>query len=152
MKIYIIGSLRNPRITDVANVLRRTGHDIFEDWASPGPDVDTRWQEYEKARGRGFVEALNGHHAQNQFHFDKTHLDSASVGVLVLPAGKSAHLELGYLLGQGKQGYILLDGDPERYELMYAFATGVFLDIESLCKAIQEQRPGGMRIYKEGDR
>jgi len=58
------------------------------------------------------------------------------VGVLVLPAGKSGHLELGYMIGQGKPGYILLDGEPERFDVMYNFATGVFTNLSDLLKVI----------------
>jgi nucleoside 2-deoxyribosyltransferase len=137
MKVYVIGSLRNPRVLDVANALRKLEIEVFEDWASPGPECDDHWQDYEKRRGRTFIEALNGHHAQNQYQFDKKHLDEADAAVLVLPAGKSAHMELGYIVGQGKRGYILLDGEPERYDLMYLFATGIFLTVEDLYTAIQ---------------
>ena len=139
-KVYIIGSLRNPRVLDIANALRKSGIEVFEDWASPGPECDDHWQKYEQARGRSFIEALNGHHAQNQYQFDKKHLDNAEAAVLVLPAGKSGHMELGYIIGQGKPGYILLDGEPERYDLMYLFATGIFLTVDELLEAIRYAR------------
>ena len=52
--------------------------------------------------------------AQIVFDFDRKHLNRVDAGLLVLPAGKSGHLELGYLIGLGKPGYILLDGEPDR--------------------------------------
>lgn len=124
--IYLIGSLRSPRVPEVAKELRNAGHDVFDDWYAAGPEADDWWQKYADNRGQTFEEALAGYPAQQVFNYDKTHLDRCSTAVLVLPAGKSGHLELGYFLGQHKPGYILLDGTPERYDVMYNFATRVF--------------------------
>jgi hypothetical protein len=135
--IYLIGSLRNPRIPEVAADLRAAGLDVFDDWYSAGPEADDSWQEYEQQRGRSFSEALDGAHARNVFDFDRFHLGIADAVVLVAPAGKSAHLELGWSLGRGKPGYVLLDGEPDRYDVMYRFATGVFTSVKDLIDALE---------------
>ena len=57
--------------------------------------------------------------------------------MLMLPAGKSGHLELGWALGQGKPGFILLDADPERYDVVYRFATGVATDVQELLRMLR---------------
>lgn len=114
--------------------------DIFDDWYSPGANTDDEWQRYELARGRTFREALQGYHAHHVFEFDKYHLDKADAVVLVAPAGKSAHLELGYVIGKGKPGYILMDGEPDRYDIMYSFATGIFLSVEELMEELNDRR------------
>lgn len=129
--IYLIGSLRNPKVPDIAQVLRQWGWEVFDDWHAAGPEADDYWQRYEQARGHDYKTALSGYAARHVFGFDKFHLDRASAGVLVLPAGKSGHLELGYLIGQGKPGYILLDGEPERFDVMYQFAQ-VARDLDEL--------------------
>jgi nucleoside 2-deoxyribosyltransferase len=127
MKTYLIGSLRNPNIPLLAQRLRKAGLvDVFDDWFSAGPEADDHWQAYEKARGRGLAGALNGHAAWHVFDYDKGHIDSSDAVVLVMPAGKSGHLEFGYAIGKGKRGYILLDGEPERFDVMYRFAEDVF--------------------------
>ena len=137
--VYLIGSLRNPNIIPMANRLRAQGFDIFEDWSSPGPETDSFWKEYEKARGRSYIEALQGHHAQHVFAFDKKHLDRCDAAVLVLPAGRSGHLELGYCVGKGKPGYILLDSeDTERFDIMYLFASGIFTSEEDLIAELRK--------------
>ncbi len=128
--VYIIGSLRNANVPVVAQAFRAKGWDAFDDWFAAGPEADDWWQKYENAKGHKVKEALAGYAAQNVFAYDKRHIDRCSVGLLVLPAGKSGHLELGYLLGQGKPGYILLDGEPERFDVMYNFATAVFTSLE----------------------
>lgn len=129
--IYLIGSLRNPEVPKVASKLRSAGLEVFDDWYSAGPEADDKWRDYEKARGRSYLEALSGLAATHVFEFDRTHLERASAVVLVLPAGKSGHLELGYSLGRGKAGYILLD-NPERWDVMYKFATMVTDKLEDI--------------------
>jgi hypothetical protein len=130
--IYLIGSLRNSRVREIAAKLRGAGHDVFDDWHACGPQADAEWSGYEKERGRSYQEALASPFAQNAFDFDLRHIQAADVGILVLPAGKSGHLELGYMLGRGQRGYILLDGEPEKWDLMYLLAHGVFSSVEEL--------------------
>lgn len=142
--IYVIGSLRNPRILEVGSHLRGAGWDVFEEWYSAGEKADDAWQAYETARGHTFAEALRGYPAQHVFNFDKHHLDRCDNALLVLPAGKSGHLELGYAIGSGKKGYILLDKEPERYDVMYAFATRVFSSLDAFIAATQLSRNAGI--------
>jgi hypothetical protein len=150
--IYLIGSLRNPRVPVLAEKLRAAGFDVFDDWYAAGPKADDCWQQYEKQRGHSFSEALRGHAAKNVFEFDRRHLVDASAVVLVLPAGKSGHLELGWALGRGTPGYILLDGEPERYDVMYQFANGVADSVSDLIHMLNRQRgPGALTGATAGD-
>ena len=134
--IYLIGSLRSPEVPVIAAALREQGHEVFDDWYAAGPEADDKWRDYEKGRGRTYNEALLGFAANHVFSFDLFHLNRSDTGVLVLPAGRSGHLELGYLIGQGKPGYILLDS-PERWDVMMKFATGVFVTVEELLEALK---------------
>jgi len=130
--IYLIGSLRNSGIPLIANQLRKLGYDVFDDWFAPGPKADDWWQHYETTRGRTYEEALDGYAAKHIFEFDFSHLLWANIAILVMPAGKSGHLELGWLLGRGVPGYILFDRVPERWDVMYQLANGVFFTFEGL--------------------
>lgn len=133
--IYLIGSLRNPEVPKIANRLREAGYEVFDDWFAAGPEADDKWRDYEKQRGRTYIEALRGHAARNVFHFDHRHLTAADAVVLALPAGKSGHLELGWALGRGTPGFILLDS-PERWDVMYQFASGVVSSVEELIREL----------------
>ncbi len=136
--IYIIGSLRNPEIPSLANDLEKLGLDVFADWHAGGPECDDYWKKYEQARGRSYGEALNGYMAKHVFEFDKLHLDRTDGVVLLAPAGKSGHLELGYTIGKGKPGFILYPEEPsERWEVMTQFATGVFFDRQKFLDHIK---------------
>lgn len=136
--IYLIGSLRNPKISEIANELREAGHEVFDDWYAAGPEADDYWQKYEQNRGHNYKEGLAGYAAKHVYNFDKFHLDRNDVAVLALPAGKSAHLELGYMIGKGKKGYILFDDTmPDRWDVMYQFATDVYFNVEDLIRGLE---------------
>lgn len=134
--LYIIGSLRNEKIVEVANTIRSWGIEAFDDWFSPGPEADDFWKKYAEKRGLTYKEALEGHAAKHVFEFDKYHIDRCDAALLVQPAGKSGHLELGYVLGQGKPGFILLDQENIRWDVMLQFATGIFDTLDDFKEAI----------------
>jgi len=136
--IYLIGSLRNPEIPKIANKIREHGFEVFDDWWSASEDADDWWQHHEAGKGHSYKEAIYGHHADCVFSFDYKHLNRADIGVLVLPAGKSGHLELGYMIGRGKPGFILFDEEPGRFDVMYRFATDVCFSIEELVKGLNK--------------
>src|SRR5690606_5783377 len=114
-KVYLIGSLRNPEVPKIASTLRQslTNWEIFDDWYAAGPEADDYWKSYEKDRNHGYIEALSGLAAEHVFSFDKHHLDTSCAAVLVLPAGRSGHLELGYMAGRGAYTAILLTPEYE---------------------------------------
>lgn len=136
MLVYLIGSLRNPAVPAVAEMLRSHDIDVFDDWFAAGPHADDCWRDYEMQRGRTYEQALEGYAAKHVFDFDRRHLERCDGAVLMLPAGKSGHLELGFMAGRGKPTFVLLD-NPERWDVMYQFATGVFSDLEALVDGIR---------------
>lgn len=146
--IYLIGSLRNESISKLAGDLRANGHSVFDDWFAAGPEADDYWRDYERGRGHSLPEALNGYAARHVFEFDKHHLDRCDTAVLALPAGRSGHLELGYASGLGHDCAILMESEPDRYDVMYQFANlGVFFKVEDLIDALGK-RP---RVDRDGD-
>lgn len=142
MALYLIGSLRNPEVPKLAAKIRALGIEVFDDWYAAGPEADDYWQRYEQERGSTFTEGLRGYPAQHVFNYDREHLDRCDSTVLLLPAGKSGHMEFGYMIGQGKLGFILMPNEPERWDVMYGFANGVFTaEPELLSRLSQFTRP-----------
>jgi hypothetical protein len=133
--LYLIGSLKNAEIPQIAEQLRKAGHTIFDDWHAAGPEADDEWRRYELERGRTYQEALVGWAAKHVFEFDYRHLTRADGAILVLPAGKSAHLEFGWCIGKGKAGYVLMD-NPDRWDVMYQFARGIYFNMEELITGL----------------
>lgn len=138
-RVYLIGSLRNPAVPLAAELMRQHhSFEVFDDWYGTGHEADDHWQRYENGRKRSYREALAGHAAQHIFHFDKKHIEAADAAILMLPAGKSGHLELGYARGLGKCSVILLDGEPERFDVMYNFAHLVTNQLDEACAFIRD--------------
>lgn len=143
MKVYLIGSLRNELVPKIAGELRAglPRAEIFDDWYAAGPEADDYWKAYEKARGHDYPTALAGYAAQHVFNFDRHHLDTSDAAILVLPAGRSGHLELGYMAGKGRRSYILLDGsysEEDRFDVMYNFADVVTDDLQVIIDDLRE--------------
>lgn len=136
-QIYLIGSLRNPAITTLGNALRKEGFSVFDDWISVGPDADDYWRDYEKAKGLSYKEALVGKAAKNVFQFDKRNLDDSEAAVLVMPAGKSAHLELGYMAGKGRKTFYYMEEEPERFDVMLQFCDAVCFGYDDLLETLK---------------
>lgn len=133
--VYLAGSLRNPRIPRIARDLSDLLEtpQVFYQWHCAGPDADDHWRDHMQACGFSYTEALKQPAADHVFNFDKKYIDASRAMVLAYPAGKSGHLELGYHIGKGKPGYILLDEEPDRYDVMTKFATGVTADMDELA-------------------
>lgn len=140
-RVYLIGSLRNPQVREAAARLRNIGHEVFDDWHGAGSRADLHWREYEQERGHTLTEALRGPLAISHFNLDKQYLDWCDTGVLLLPAGKSGHLELGYLIGKEArpvETHIILDGEPaEGWDLMYLLPTFVWDTLDELANYLE---------------
>ena len=141
MKIYLIGSLRNPKIPKLGEELRTEGYAVFDDWWAAGchfceHSADESWRLYEQGRGRTYKEALQGEAVRHVFEFDKEHIMTSDVAVLLLPAGRAAHLELGIFIGQEKPAFILVTED-DRWDMMAKWAT-VCHTKEELFKALRK--------------
>jgi hypothetical protein len=138
--VYIIGSLRNSEVVKFANALDARGFEAFADWISPGPDADDYLRDYAKERGLDYKKTLKTYAAQHIFEFDTMHIKRCDAAVMLMPCGKSGHLELGFVRGIGKPGYILFDKVPERVDVMYQFATDVFFDKNELFEELERHK------------
>lgn len=146
--VYIMGSLRNEGVEEVASKVRSLGYDVFDNWFSAGREADDYWQKYSKNKGLSYTEALQSREANHVFRFDKAYLDLCDAAILVMPAGKSGFLELGYLLGRGTPAYLLLDEDTEknRYDVMPQFANIVTSDLSIITDGIKERTKDFARL------
>jgi hypothetical protein len=140
--LYLIGSLRNPVIPVMARAIREACPDVevFDDWFAAGPLADDAWKEYEQARGRSYKAALEGYAAKHVFDFDTFHLNRATHVLLVLPAGKSGHMEAMYAkYAAGKNTAILLDPDDVRWDVMYKFIPDIFDNLNDVAAWLESE-------------
>lgn len=134
--IYVASSWRNTYQPTVVAELRAVGHKVYDFRHPAGPqthgfhwsEIDTlykSWGPYEYRR------ALEHELADTGYANDWNAMQWADTGVLVLPSGRSAHIEAGYFVGAGKDLYILVMDSMEP-ELMYKMSTDICLSIHEL--------------------
>jgi hypothetical protein len=119
--VYVASSWRNPLQVAVVAALRSLGI-VCYDYRSPAPgkegfswrDVSPSWEHWTASQWR---EALSHRVAKAGFGLDRDALERADAGVLVLPCGRSAHLEAGWLAGRGVPVFTLAL-EPQEPELM----------------------------------
>jgi hypothetical protein len=90
----------------------------------------------ESADVEEYRKALTHPIAEDGFARDFEALQKADVVLLVLPCGRSAHLELGWAVGAGKRTIILLDGPVVVPELMYKMVDHLVTDYMELLNAL----------------
>ena len=138
-QIYLLGSLRNPKVPVLGNELRKRGFIVFDDWYAAGDKADDHWQDYEEGRGRDFGAALrDGRSAAHVFNYDLYNMAASDLIVMLMPCGKSGHLEFGYARGEGRPGFIYFDGgEPDRWDVMYKFATEIAFTLDQLLAHLE---------------
>lgn len=141
MKLYVASSWRNERQPEIIELLRHDGHEVY-DFRNPEEGnkgfhwsaIDPNWKSWTMEEFRG---ALNHVVAISGFVLDWNAMVWAEACVMVMPCGRSAHLEAGYFVGAHKPLYILVsDGEPE---LMYKMATGICTDVSELAVLINSR-------------
>jgi hypothetical protein len=140
-KIYLASSWRNPMQPQAVQILRDAGHEVY-DFRNPAPgntgfawsEIDPDWLNWTPQR---FIEALAHPIAAHGFTFDKSGLDWCDTCVLLLPCGKSAHLEAGYAIGQGKPTLAVLHTDRFEPELMYLLAGSPSCVVPDLSRMLE---------------
>lgn len=127
--IYVASSWRNPIQIAVVAALKASGLAAY-DFRNPAPgnngfrwtDVDPEWTGVNGTDGvttpEAYLRSIEHPVAIDGYRADFEAMEKADTFVLVLPCGRSAHLELGWAVGAGKRTVILLD-DPCTPELMY---------------------------------
>lgn len=135
IKVYLASSWRNEFQPSVVEVLRKNGFDVY-DFRNPCPGNNGfSWKDVLLRKDFDFFEYLNclSHPiAEQGFNFDFEAMQAADICVLLLPCGRSAHLEAGWMIGAGKPTYIV--GEIIEPELMYKMANGIFRDIMDFIK------------------
>lgn len=128
--IYLASSWRNHHYLRVLEALRKSAELEVYDFREAGAafdwrDVDAEWENREGTRIEyplpKMLEMLRHPSAQRGFDRDFGALKDCDALILVAPCGRSAHLELGYAIGQGKPTAIYIP-EPHEPELMYLMA------------------------------
>lgn len=141
--VYVASSWRNPVQGAVVEVLRAAKIDCY-DFKNPEHAKGFKWREVmpsavyvgghvaqDSVPADDYVKALQHPRALEGFMHDFNAMQRADTCILVLPCNRSAHLELGWFVGQGRRTAILLD-DPVTPELMYRMVNFVTTNVRDL--------------------
>jgi hypothetical protein len=117
------------------------GYEVY-DFRNPEPgnngfswsEIDEGWKCW---TGTQFRQALSHPLAESGFNLDMAALKECDVCVLVLPCGRSAHLEAGYAIGAGKPLVILLSPGCDEPELMYKMTPFICVDIGEVLECLE---------------
>ena len=130
MKIYLASSWRNTYQPDVLAQLRAAGHEVY-DFRNPTPgNVGFSWKQCtDKSLDncKAMREVLAHPVAVAGFKCDFDAMKWADACVLLLPCGSSAHLEAGWMAGQGKVvvAFVPEIREPELMVKVFDDANGV---------------------------
>ena len=141
-RIYVASSWRNEFQETVVQRLRMDGHAVY-DFKNPEhglggfhwSEIDPDWQNWSPDQYRSRL--LESPVAAQGYMSDLRAMQWCDTCVLVMPCGRSAHLELGWCAGAGKRTAILLaDGEPE---LMYLLADDIVCSIDELLERLGDR-------------
>ena len=139
-RIYVASSWRNKYYPAVVEVLRADGHEVYDFRNPPHGGNGFRWTDIDvNAMDWSFGEYAEGlHHpkAERQFKADLEALEWADTCVLVLPSGRSAHTEAGWMAGAGRRVFVYIP-EMQEPELMYKLFDGVVGSLDELLQALK---------------
>ena len=140
-RIYVASSWRNPYQAQTVKALRALGHEVY-DFKSDAPgyfggpqptafswsEMSADWQAWGPAEYRN--ELLTHPRAASGYLGDLRGMEWADTCLMLLPCGRSAHIEAGYMKGRGKRLIIMYaDQCREGFEpdLMYLLADNIII-------------------------
>lgn len=150
MKIYIASSWRNSRQPEIVQFLRDNGHKVYDFRNPPSgnkgfawSDIDPNWKNWTTER---YAEALKHPLAVNGFHSDLSGMKWANCCVMILPCGRSANSEAGWMKDKGK-GVIVYSPADQEPELMYKLYDAVVSNHADLLRELDFLKEFGSIKY-----
>lgn len=127
--IYVAGSFAHQvAVRAFAQRLRDAGHKVycFCDEQEPTYKLGVKIRENKLVNRVNHRTALLQPDIRNIGILNWKKLDEAEIVVVMLPCGKSAHLEAGYAIGKGKRAYVYGYLPLGEFDAMYVMMDDVF--------------------------
>lgn len=140
--IYVASSWRNEQHGEVVTALREVGLKVYD---FKEPTTCFKWEEVSDVKEHGgsltpreYLTALAHPLAIRGFAQDMNALNDSSTVVLLLPCGNSAHLEVGWALGQGKEVAALHPSVTKDMDLMHLMISSHYSKLNLLVAWCQD--------------
>ena len=139
-KIYVASSWRNQYYEEVVRCLREQGHEVYDFRNPPHGGSGFHWTDVDENAPNWtfeqYAKGLSHPLAERQFSADLEALQQAGTCVLVLPCGRSAHTEAGWMAGAGKRVIVYIP-EMEEPELMYKLFDRVVGSLDELVQSLR---------------
>lgn len=139
-RIYVASSWRNPYYEQVVRRMREEGHEVYDFRNPPHGGAGFHWTDMDENGPNWTLEeyAGGGSHplAECQFKADLDALEWADACVLVLPCGRSAHTEAGWMAGRGRKVVVYIP-EMQEPELMYKLFDKVVGSLDDLTESLK---------------
>ena len=152
-RIYLASSWRNQHQEKILVKLRDAGHQVY-DFKNPDHDhfcddpfpsiscggfswtnINPNWQNW---TNQEYIKHLTTNPVAAQgFLKDFRAMQWADTCVLLLPCGRSAHIEAGYFVGANKRLIILMAEEEQEPELMYLMANHICTNIGETLRILK---------------
>jgi hypothetical protein len=139
MKVYVASSWRNRFQSEVVGFLRFCGHEVYDfknprdgDHGFSWKQIEPDWENWTTPQ---YLKALGHPIAKAGFKSDMDALRWADACVLVLPSGRSAHLEAGWCAGAGKPLIIYIP-EKQEPELMNLIADAITSTMDGIAASL----------------
>lgn len=154
-RIYLASSWRNEHQPAAVELLRANGHQVYDFRNPPNgvkgfawSEIDPDWQGWSAAAYR---DLLTTHAiAARGYMNDYRGMEWADTCVLLLPCGRSAHLEAGWFAGRGKR-LIIWTRDGEEPELMALMAHHICISADEVLAALGDAQQVKITIETDAD-
>lgn len=142
MKIYVASSWRNIYQQNIVKLLRAIGNEVYDFRNPTTNEYGFAWSQidpdYKAWRTQDYIKLITEHPlAIKGFNLDYDAMTWADTCVLVMPCGRSAHIEAGYFNG-ARKNLIIYIPEPCEPELMYKMANRIITTEEELIKLCQK--------------
>lgn len=143
MKIYVASSWRNHIQPQIVQVLRSHGHEVYDFKNPPNgsgfawSSIDENWEQWDTNE---YKKALEHPLAIAGFKSDFDAMNWADICVMVLPCGRSANTEAGFMAGE-KKPVIVFTQDDQEPELMYKIYHSITNDLFDLIDTVNNLNP-----------
>lgn len=153
MKIYLASSWKMQRtVLEMSRILKTEGHEVDAFCVPSDNRVSFNWEELTDIMKdeqlnldkMNAIDMMKHWRVKEAFEDDKKWIDWADALIMLMPCGRSSHLEAGYAAGTGKKLYIIGGFKKGEFDTMYGFADGMFdySEIQDLMDLLKIQEQG----------
>lgn len=140
-RIYISSSWQNKYQPQLVEILRNKGHKVYDFRHPEGRTDKNVWESLhvnqENVTNKDFVELLSEVEPNIRFKEHYNAMLDADTCILLLPCGRSSHIEAGYMKGLGKRVLVYNPDGTTKPELMYLTLNGYVSSEEELHQFLE---------------